>query len=66
MMLENDRLLPTASFEELNPAIKGGEKLCVLKKSVPWPDGAPKRVSVSNYGKAHPLPGNLFPLIVLL
>lgn len=49
-MIERGQILPTAWFEKINPAINGADKLCVLKESIPWPDGALRRVCVSNYG----------------
>ncbi|KAF2769157.1 putative polyketide synthase [Teratosphaeria nubilosa] len=50
MMIERGVMLPTASFEKINPAIVGADKLRVLTHPVPWPDTAPRRVCVSNYG----------------
>jgi acyl transferase domain-containing protein len=50
MMLENEIMLPTANFTELNPNIEGSERLKVLTESAAWPPGAAKRVCMSNFG----------------
>ncbi|KAK8109398.1 hypothetical protein PG999_007535 [Apiospora kogelbergensis] len=50
MMLEQECMLPNANFEEFNPDIVNDGRLEVLKKAIPWPPGATRRVCVTNFG----------------
>lgn len=50
-MVENDIILPTAGFENMNPKIQGSEKLRVPQAAIPWPEGEMKRVMVTNFGE---------------
>ncbi|KAI1133192.1 putative polyketide synthase [Nemania abortiva] len=50
MMLERQVMLPNANFTKFNPQIEGRERLKVLTRAEPWPQGAPKRICINNSG----------------
>ncbi|GIZ47021.1 hypothetical protein CKM354_001012200 [Cercospora kikuchii] len=50
MMLQHGIILPTADFDSPNAVVADTGMLKVLKSPQPWPQDAPKRVCVSNFG----------------
>ncbi|KAG5930610.1 Type I Iterative PKS [Claviceps africana] len=50
LMIEQETILPTVGFENMNPKIQGQDKLVVPTCSIPWPSNEPKRVLVTNFG----------------
>lgn len=51
MMVKNGVVLPTAGFESINPRIRDKEKIKVPEAPISWPQGEPRRVLVTNFGK---------------
>ncbi|KAG8405408.1 Type I Iterative PKS [Metarhizium acridum] len=50
LMIQHGHILPNAHFEKFNVNIEGAGKLRVAQKTIPWPQNAPRRVCVTNFG----------------